>query len=66
MLFRSGDAVLNVEHISKLGRELGNNVTEVEIPDGLHDLALSSPAVRAAFYDTVLSWLDKVLPATCR
>lgn len=64
--FMRGDAVLNVEHISKLGRELGTDVTEVEIPDGLHDLALSSPAVRAAFYDAVFSWLDKVQPATCR
>lgn len=64
--FRHGDAVLNIEHISKLGRGLGTDVTEVTIPGGLHDLALSSPEARAEFYTAVFSWLDKVLPHTSR
>lgn len=56
-----GDAVLNVEHISKIGLTLGPDVTEDVIPGGLHDLALSSPEVRRIFYDDIFEWLDKVL-----
>lgn len=59
--FLQGDAVLNVEDISRIGRQLGTDVTEVTIPGGLHDLALSSPAAREAFYSAVFSWLNRIL-----
>lgn len=53
-----GDAVLDVGHISKWGCQLGPDVTEVTIPEGLHDLILSKPAVRAAVYEAMFRWLD--------
>ncbi len=53
-----GDAVLNVRHISKWGRRLGPDVTEVTVRNGLHDLILSKPEIRAAVYSSMFSWLD--------
>ncbi len=53
-----GDAVLDVSHIIKWGRQLGSDVTEVTVPGGLHDLILSKPAIRAAVYDAMFRWLD--------
>lgn len=55
-----GDLVLNVEHISELGKKLGPDVTEDTIKDGLHDLALSAPEVRAKFYSDIFNWLDSI------
>lgn len=60
--FQHGDAVLNVEHISKIGRQLGTDVTEDVISGGLHDLALSSSEARALFYNDIFSWLNAILP----
>ena len=54
-----GDAVLNVADISKWGRRLGPDVTEVTVPGGLHDLILSSPSVRKAVYESMFRWLDR-------
>ncbi len=53
------DAVLDVKDIDKYGRLLGNDVTMIALRGGLHDLALSSPRVRAAYYSTIFSWLQK-------
>jgi len=53
-----GDAVLNVKDISRYGRRLGPDVTEVTIPAGLHDLVLSKPAIRAMVYASIFRWLD--------
>lgn len=58
--FNSGDAVLDVDDISKYGKMLGGNVTEVVIPDGLHDLVLSRGDVRDVVYQTVFSWLQGI------
>lgn len=52
-----GDAVLNVDHISKYGKKLGNNVEEAVISDGLHDLILSSPEPREKAYDAIFNFL---------
>ncbi len=38
---RCADIVLNVEHMKMLGPKLGENVTLLEIPGGVHDLILS-------------------------
>lgn len=54
-----GDSVLNVEHIARYGIQLGPDVTEDIITGGLHDLALSAPAVRAQFYKAIFSWLHQ-------
>ncbi|MDE5642796.1 MAG: alpha/beta hydrolase [Muribaculaceae bacterium] len=59
--FLHGDAVLNVEHIARFGRELGSDVTEIAIPGGLHDLALSAEPAREAFYDAIFTWLRKII-----
>lgn len=53
------DAVLDVNDIDKYGRLLGNDVTMIALRGGLHDLALSSPRVREAYYATIFSWLQK-------
>lgn len=54
-----GDAVLNVDDISRRGRRLGPDVTEATVPGGLHDLILSRPEVRAAVYAVIFNWLDR-------
>lgn len=51
------DAVLDVVDISKYGRRLGGDVTEVTIADGLHDLILSRIDVRRTVYATIFQWL---------
>lgn len=53
------DVVLNVDDISKYGKRLGNNVTEVTIDDGIHDLVLSRRDVRENAYDSIFSWLRR-------
>lgn len=59
--FNSGDAVLDVNDISKYGKMLGPNVTEFVVDDGLHDLILSRKDVRDKVYAEMFLWLDKVL-----
>lgn len=51
------DAVLDVNDISKYGRRLGPDVTEVTVRGGLHDLVLSRPEVREPLYDSIFAWL---------
>lgn len=59
--YHTGDAVLDVEHISKYGSKIGANVTEVTIPDALHDVILSRPDVRENAYNTIFEWLNNVI-----
>ncbi len=54
----AGDGVLDVKDISKYGKRLGSDVTEVEIADGLHDLILSRKDVRESVYRTIFEWLS--------
>lgn len=56
---RRADAVLDVADISRYGRLLGADVTEVTVEGGLHDLALSRRAVRTAMFRRIFSWLDQ-------
>ena len=44
---RHADVVLDVELLARRAVQLGSHVTVVRIRDGLHDLALSPPPVRA-------------------
>lgn len=55
--YQSNDAVLNVEDISKIGKELGRQVEEQTIEDGMHDLILSAPEVREKVYQTIFNFL---------
>ncbi|MDR3246665.1 MAG: alpha/beta hydrolase [Prevotellaceae bacterium] len=60
--FMNADAVLNVEHIKKYTPSLGKKVTEIAIKNGLHDLFLSVPEVRAEAYKRMFEWLAEILP----
>jgi len=57
------DVVLDVTDIDRYGRGLGPDVTVVTVPGGLHDLALSAPAVREAMYSYLFRWLSVRVPA---
>lgn len=52
-----GDGVLDVNDISRYGRNLGPHITEFIVKDGLHDLFLSRKPVRDALYINVFNWL---------
>lgn len=56
-LYQAGDGVLDVKDIQKYGLKLGKNVTRKEIPNGLHDLVLSSKEARENVYSTMFTWL---------
>lgn len=58
--FNHGDAVLDVDDISRYGRRLGSSVTEATVKGGLHDLVLSEPCVAEAVYDTMLSFIVRL------
>ncbi|AEI10866.1 alpha/beta hydrolase [Cellulomonas gilvus] len=53
---RSADVVLDVELLARRAVQLGPVVTVVRIPDGVHDLTLSAPPVRARFYAELDRW----------
>jgi len=53
---RHADVVLDVELLARRAVQLGTHVTVVRIHDGLHDLALSPPPVRARFYAEIDRW----------
>ncbi len=53
------DAILDVDAISKHGKNLGRDVTEGCFTGGLHDLALSKKEIRQQMYKTMLEWLNK-------
>lgn len=53
----SADIVLNVEHMKKIGPNLGLNVTLKEIQNGMHDLFLSQEDVREKAFCEMFEWL---------
>ena len=55
------DVVLDVEQIIDRSQYLGDDVTVRQIPDGVHDLALSGPLARAEYLQAVMRWLDNRL-----
>ena len=52
------DTVLDVQLLAQRAVRLGNTVTISQIPGGLHDLALSAPEPRAAYYQAIFRWLS--------
>lgn len=53
------DVVLNVDSIQARGRRLGYNITDATVRDGIHDLVLSTPAVRRAVYSCIFRFLSR-------
>lgn len=59
---RSVDSVLDVEQIAARAPKLGQCVTIVRIPGGMHDLVLSAPDVRARAFAEIDRWSHGYLP----
>lgn len=55
---QSSDVILDVKTIEKYAKKLQGDVTLMAVKDGLHDLVLSKPAVRAQVYQSLFQWLD--------
>lgn len=55
----SKDTVLDIEDIKRVGITLGNNVTLLNINNGLHDIFLSTKVVREDAFNQMFSWLSK-------
>ncbi|SDN80437.1 Lysophospholipase, alpha-beta hydrolase superfamily [Actinomyces ruminicola] len=55
------DTVLSVEQIVERSRFLGEDVTVVQIPGGVHDLVLSPSPVREEYLSTLTGWLNERL-----
>lgn len=53
---RSADIVLDVEQIASRAVRLGRHVTVVRVEDGMHDLLLSAPPVRAQVLSEIVRW----------
>lgn len=53
----TSDIVLNVEHMKNIGPRLGQEVTLIEIENGIHDLFLSSKEVRNKVFKSMADWL---------
>jgi alpha-beta hydrolase superfamily lysophospholipase len=56
--FTRADCVLDVEHMRRYGPGLGRDVTMLAIEDGMHDLVLSAPPVRARVFAELFGWLE--------
>lgn len=53
------DVILDVKGIQKYASKLQGDVTVMTIQNGLHDLVLSAPAIRADVYQKLFSWLAR-------
>lgn len=51
------DVILEVKDIVKYGNKLQGDVNVMTIQNGLHDLVLSAPDVRASVYQNLFAWL---------
>lgn len=61
VLHRS-DSVLDAHRIARWAPAVGPHVTVVRIADGMHDLVLSRPAVRATVYAEIERWIASYVP----
>lgn len=53
------DIVLDVNDIKKYGHRLGNNISEMTVYGGVHDLMLSNDKIRSQIYRHIFKWLDQ-------
>jgi len=56
--FRTGDAVLDVNEIQSIGKQLGKHVQTKTIENGLHDLALSKKPLREQYFQEVINYIN--------
>ena len=52
------DAVLNVKHMWKYGKKLGDDVSFVIIPNAMHDLALSKAEIRKMYVEKLIQTIQ--------
>ncbi|MFK5857530.1 MAG: alpha/beta hydrolase [Bacteroidota bacterium] len=57
----TADSVLNVDDISKYADAIGNQITKVEIKDGIHDLVLSKKEVRDEVFIEMTTFVENIL-----
>lgn len=55
----TADSVLNVADISKYADVIGDNITKIEINDGMHDLILSKKDVREQVFKEMTKFVEK-------
>ncbi|MCM1349070.1 MAG: alpha/beta hydrolase [Firmicutes bacterium] len=58
--FKVSDAILDATAISEAGKKLGTNVTDFTVYNGMHDVTLSRPDVRAVVFTEIFTWLDSL------
>jgi alpha-beta hydrolase superfamily lysophospholipase len=56
------DTVLSVDQISALAARFGDDVEELVIAGGVHELSLSQDEPRELYLRSITRWLDSVLP----
>ena len=56
-LAMTNDIVLNIEDIKRVGKNLGDQVTLLQIDNAQHDIFLSPKAVREVAFRNMFSWL---------
>ncbi len=54
------DIVLNAKHIKKYAQNIKGPVTIISIPNGIHDLVLSSAPVKEKVYEELFTWLSAI------
>jgi alpha-beta hydrolase superfamily lysophospholipase len=52
------DAVLDVVHIAKYAKVIGEDVTTVEVAGAVHDMVLSKSSVRKQVYSEMFNWMN--------
>lgn len=55
------DVVLSMEQMAEAAPWLGEDVTLVQIPGGVHDLALSPEPARSEYFEVLTTWLQERL-----
>jgi alpha-beta hydrolase superfamily lysophospholipase len=59
---RAADSVLDVDQIARWTPALGRHTTLIRVEGGLHDLTLSSEAVRGRLFEAVGQWMSAYFP----
>lgn len=55
--FDEQDVIVDVTAIERLAPRLGEHVTELVVPGGVHELSLSADAPRTFYLESIIAWL---------